>query len=608
MAVTEENVGSLSPVRAIAAQAEAEAANHKSHGEMLAARMPNMVKGAGFARPGGVAPLSDQADIASRVSESAFALRGATHKGHTARADVVKGLNPDFLSNHGFMASALSMPSIGETVAQMLGQLPGAAEAMKNFTLTSPLGTGFVPYDLVAPSRLLYPVFTPLRNKIPRPAGQGTARLAKAITGITGSQTGNQGVVDISMSELNGGSLSSWPLTLPQSGAQTAVDIKVPYRFMGLTESLSWLSQWAGQGFEDIAALANLILLQEFMLGEEYQLIAGTSTILAAPGQATMGVRAAGTGETGLSGITTNVYVRVTATNYFGETTASTVQSAAVTNGQVVDVTIAPSPGALQYNIYVGTGAADPGRTSSFLMASNVGATRYTLQGALPTSGNVPPATDTTSFAATRIEGIVPTLAGHSQGGSNVYPANWQGGYINQSVGTHLSINAINTALQNLYDGTSGGTGNPGNFRADPAEIIGEGGDLMRLSNDIVQSGTATNYNLWIGQAEAGGVRAGAAVSEFVNPVTHSIVKLLVHPFLLQGTALVMSYTLPQAWSNVADCWEMTMVQDYVSIAWPVVDMSYRFSMFAYGGLVAHAPFYSGILQGLQKQDQTPYS
>jgi hypothetical protein len=30
---------------------------------------------------------------------------------------------------------------------------------------------------------------------------------------------------------------------------------------MGVTEELSWLAQFAGQGFEDISALANLIML-----------------------------------------------------------------------------------------------------------------------------------------------------------------------------------------------------------------------------------------------------------------------------------------------------------------------------------------------------------
>jgi len=31
-------------------------------------------------------------------------------------------------------------------------------------------------------------------------------------------------------------------------------------RFWGLSENLSWLAQFGGQGFEDISALANLLL------------------------------------------------------------------------------------------------------------------------------------------------------------------------------------------------------------------------------------------------------------------------------------------------------------------------------------------------------------
>lgn len=92
-------------------------------------------------------------------------------------------------------------------------------------------------------------------------------------TGISGSQTGGQGVVDISIDELvtSGGSFSSWPLNLPPSGNQTEVTLNVPYRFFGITEQLSWLAQFSGQGFEDVSALANLILLQEMMLGSVTQ-------------------------------------------------------------------------------------------------------------------------------------------------------------------------------------------------------------------------------------------------------------------------------------------------------------------------------------------------
>jgi hypothetical protein len=78
--------------------------------------------------------------------------------------------------------------------------------------------------------------------------------------GISGSQTGGQGVLDISLPELvqSGGSFSNWPLNLPPAGSQQTATLNVPYRFMGVTEELSWLAQFAGQGFEDISALANL--------------------------------------------------------------------------------------------------------------------------------------------------------------------------------------------------------------------------------------------------------------------------------------------------------------------------------------------------------------
>lgn len=91
------------------------------------------------------------------------------------------------------------------------------------------------------------------------------------ITGISGSQTGTSGglVVNIGIPELVSGSgnMNNWPLNLPASGVQDSVSILVPYRFSGLGENVSWLAQFGGQGFEDVAGLASLVLLQEFMLG-----------------------------------------------------------------------------------------------------------------------------------------------------------------------------------------------------------------------------------------------------------------------------------------------------------------------------------------------------
>jgi hypothetical protein len=337
------------------------------------------------------------------------------------------------------------------------------------------------------------------------------------------------------------------------------------------------------------------------MLNEEASHLAATSIALSAPSAPTLTARAANSGETALSGVTTNVFVEVTANTFFGQTAAGSGTSVSWSSGQVVDVQIVPVPGALWYNLYVSTGAS---AGTYYLMASNVGGLYYTLQGALASSGTAAPSSDSGTYSANDEEGLISVLSGHSaSGGSPIYPANWQGGYFTQSVGDTLKTSVLNNALQQLWDGTGAST--YGAYRADPAEIIAEGGDVMRLSNDIVQTGAATNYRLFIEQADVPGVRLGAAVSEFQNPITRNVVRVVVHPWLTQGTAILMSYTMPFAWSNVSNVVEFVAVQDYLSISWPVIDATFRYSMFLFGSLVVNAPFYCGLIQGLQKSDRS---
>lgn len=592
-------------------------------GDVIKNSMAHLVKGAGYVN--GNEPLRNHVDITTRAQQATMDLRVSTRMGYANKSKVVGGFNKRFLDDFGYLKAALTTPSLFEQLQELFKGIQGGAEAIgKSFTAGN-LGIGSIyglaPFDLRAPSRLIYPMYTVLRNKFPRPAGQGLSMQEHVFTGISGTGTGGQGVLDISMSELNGSTsgFSNWPLNLPQSGSQTQVPLNVPYRFFGLTEQLSFLSQFAAQGFEDISALANLILLQEMMLGEEYMMLAGTSVPLVAPGTPTATLRTAGSNETAI-GTNANYAVAVTAVNYYGETVISSFSTnVATTTSTVVDVTIAPVPGAMAYNLYVSTNAS-PARANAWLQVgattqagvttggsqsiNPVGGIRFTLQGAAPSSGANPPSADTGTGKGTRMEGVIPTLAGASAS-AGIYPSGWKGGYVNQNVGTHLSYNALYAVLDGVWE-TNGL--NTGAFKADPAEIIGNGGDIMRLSNDVISQGNATNYRLFLDQSDVPGVRVGAAVSEFQNPVTKSVLKMVVHPWLTQGTAMLMTYQLPNVWSHVNQAWEMTTVQDYVSIAWPVIDMTFRYSIFLYGALTAHAPQYSALLQGLQVSDTTPFS
>lgn len=607
-------------VSGIARQAESDGAKHATISAALesAFHKPDLVKGVGYVD--GQKPMDDRVEVIDRLGSAQDALAEATWHGYHSAAEVRKSISPEF---QGLMQAAFAggpaggMGAWAGDVTSFLGEI--AADLGKNFTTSAPLAQGFRPYNLLAPSRLIYPMFTPMRNKLQRTQGQGTNIEAKLVVGIQGSQTGGlSGSKNMFISELSSGNLNAnWPNQLPPAGAQAAAQLTLPYYFQGISESLTWPAQFASQGFEDLSGLANLILLQEAMLMEEYQLLANTAHALPAPGTPLLTSRSPGAGETGLSGVTTNVYVQVTCVNYNGETVGSTVASVATANGDVVDVTVTSPPLAgLAYNFYVGTGTAQPANGSMWLMASNVGGVRFTLEGALPTTGTNPPTTNTTAPTGGNggYEGMLSVSSGWAQSNS-VYPTQFMGGYVNKSVGTTLSLDVINAALYGLWDGGTTDTGfggasfaSAGGFRVNPAELIGEGTDIGALSDDIVDQNAGTNYLLTIGQGEVANVTGGAAVSQVVNPATRDILKILVHPWLPQGNALINSYTLNQPWSNVANVWEVNNCQDYLSISWPVIDMSFRYSIALYGTLVCYAPQYNAVLGGLQRHSATPYS
>jgi hypothetical protein len=562
------------------------------YGDAISRRMPALVKGR---------RIGSSEDDQAYAAEHLF--KAAIKKGMSDPGTVLKSLSPAFGNALSMaMQNSPQVYAMNQFVQQLNDQL--TAQLGKSITLTSPNSTGLVPFDLVAPTQLIYPVYSPLRNLIPRVPGQSTIHRAKVMTAISGALPGQLGVTSnrISIPELPaGGGIAgnNWPNQLPASGSQTAVDVNIPYRFFGLTEAVSWLAQFAGQGFDDAAGLASLILLQEMMVLEERAMIGATSIALTAPSTPVLTNRTSlNSGEVGLSGVTTNVYVAVTALNYYGETVSSSIASVASANGDVVDVAVSPSSGALAYNIYVGTGTAAPANSGMHLMAAAVGGQRFTLQGAIPTATAAPPTADTGTSAATDYEGFIPTIAGHSgSGGSPVYPAGYQGSYVNESVGDILSENAINAMLAGMWDGPAG-------IFADPDDIWAEGGDLARLAGSLAnQNGSSSpnNYRFFISQNEVGGVQAGVAVDEFRNPITRKVINLRTHPYVPQGTAMALSYKLPQPWSNVGNVWENVMVQDYLSISWPVVDVTFRYSLFMYGALFSPAVQYNGLLQGLQK-------
>jgi hypothetical protein len=151
-------VDTLSPTGAELAQ---DAGKFSRTGEMLKSRLPQLVKGAGYAGTGN-APLTDEIQIMQKASQAAIDLRSETARGITDKPSVVKGMNQGFLNQFGYLKTALQAPSLMDTLQGVFNGMPGGAEAFKNFTAGALPGVGsvygLVPFDLMRPSRLIYPV------------------------------------------------------------------------------------------------------------------------------------------------------------------------------------------------------------------------------------------------------------------------------------------------------------------------------------------------------------------------------------------------------------------------------------------------------------------
>jgi len=213
------------------ALASREARRNTRYEEYFAAKAKNLVKGAGHVTLGGDRgstgiPLQDGihgAEIMTRQHDTIMKTRASTIDGAWNTDDVVGGISQDFWGHP--KAGAMKFMASRDAMVR------------KNFTATNLGGSGapygLVPFDLLAPSRLIYPVYTLFRNKFPRPAGQGASRQVYGLLGISGSQTGGQGVIDISIPELvqsgqTGIASTTWPLNIPASGKQTEYKLNVP--------------------------------------------------------------------------------------------------------------------------------------------------------------------------------------------------------------------------------------------------------------------------------------------------------------------------------------------------------------------------------------------
>lgn len=334
-----------------------------------------------------------------------------------------------------------------------------------------------------------------------------------------------------------------------------------------VSDQVSWEAQYAGQGFQDIRQLSQFVVLNAHMLSDEAVMLGGRGTdsmfvgALTSPGANVTGTaRAPAAGEGGITGTGTggtNVYIKVTAQAVFGESTASNLVTVNVpistTDSIDVKVTV-DSQGALGYNVYANlatAGGADPGDSTRYYQ----GRTGYNLftigangQTALIATGATVPTGGDTSASSLDFDGFLSILGGPNSGYNK---------RLNAALSTSNPGTEFQAAFLSLWRAV----------KADPEEIWLEAGDSAQIS-DLLKTSSSSNYRLSVVQNEFGNVVMGNIVTGILNESspTRRMVDLRIHPYIPQGNAMILSWSLPLPNSQVPSCWEMTMVQDYMSI------------------------------------------
>ncbi|MDI3341272.1 MAG: hypothetical protein QJR03_12155 [Sphaerobacter sp.] len=445
------------------------------------------------------------------------------------------------------------------------GGIKITAELAKDLNVAA----GLQAYNLEVPARLLFPVLSPIRNKLPREKGRGKAVEFKAITSAdTNARNG----------------IAIEKQLAPQIATQTA-DVIINYRSFGLSsDPVTFEGQWSSEGFQDLRALAVANLLKALMIAEEKLILfgrgssgqivsqGGLSWTLGGAIGSTQAPTLAAQSTGGAIPASTTVYVVQTVHDGFGESVASAVASvttgAGSTNSVVVTPYVPANAPALTFNIYAGSAAGGP----FYYVGSSNGAD-VTIT-AVPTSGQQPPAADG-SYDPNSFNGILSYLFA---GGSNAYIKRTK---------AQLADVDIPDALQSLYD-----TG-----RADPDVVYLQSGESRRLTN-ITLGAANTPYFLVVDNQR--GATANYRVARLVNPVTGKDVRVEVHPFMQKGTILILSEGLPSWYpgAGVSAPFAMDLVQDYLQIDYPPTAAApyWVSEIRAYGALKGYIPFIHGVL------------
>lgn len=468
------------------------------------------------------------------------------------------------------------------------------ALAKSTFSQSGTATSGLTFYDLELGAKFLYPVLTPLRNQIPRVSGKGGIQANwRAVTAI--NSTG----VRIGVSGGNRGGVM----------AVTTKDYTASYKGIGIESNVDFEAQYAGQGFDDIRAIAARTGLEALMIGEELLLLGGNGSlalgVTATPGLAAL-TTGGGLGDGAFrvicvamtlegyvnASIAGGIPLSITRTNADGssdtfgggsaqKSVTATITLAGGTAVQGISCSVAAKPGAVAYAWFwsAAGGAAGTehlGAITTVNKVSILGVAAGTQLGSdLPAADN--------SRNNLVFDGLL-TQAYASDSGS--YVAHQNGAPLTGD--GEGGIVEIDVALKQFWDV----------LRLSPDEIWVNSQEALSVSRLLLSGGSSSNLR-FTAEIKNGMIAGGVMVKEYLNRFSMAggqVIPIRIHPNMPAGTILFTTSKLPYPLSNVTNVMQVRTRQDYYQIEWPLRSRKYEYGVYADEVLQHYYPPSMGII------------
>lgn len=442
-------------------------------------------------------------------------------------------------------------------------------------------GVGLVGYNLSAPAKQLVPFLSPLRNIIPRKVSPtGTSTHWKAITSIVpqGKATALEGTRGTSMN-------------------YTVEDKMAAFKVLGLQDAVTFEAEAAGRNFQDVKATASTNLLLSLMQEEERYILGGNHTSLGtvsaptATADTTGGSIAAGTYAVKVAAMTlvaanrvvanqqiAGLVLGVPATDSMGQdisgaidgvTAASTATSVTTTGTtSMLKLSVAPVTGALAYAWFVDD------------VLQIVSTNSYVELTKLVTGGSAAPTADG-SGDANAFDGIIPQII--AGGGIYMDMANSQ---LTASQGGIEELDEINSRLFNQFK--NGAT----------RYLVSE-----QLAKDITSAIVKNNGapTLFVNNGEKNDITGNYMVKRYVNKsYGGQNISIEVHPWLPNGTMVVMCDRVPYPNANIGSVLEIECGYDYRQLEYARTSPKYEFEIRTYEALKHYFPACQAILTNVK--------